>query len=72
MEKCAKLEAHTDYNRLLKIEEISWRQKSMTTWFKEGDNNTEFFYLSITIRNSHNAISKIMVDGEWVVDPTDW
>ena len=33
-----------EVNFLLEIEERMWRQRSRTSWLKDGDQNTRFFY----------------------------
>lgn len=68
VEKGEKREAERDYNNLLKMEEISWRQKSRAIWLKEGDRNTKFFHKVISWRSSINQISRLKVHGHWVYD----
>ena len=36
-----RVEARSEVENLLSLEEISWRQKSRMLWIKEGDNNTK-------------------------------
>lgn len=67
-EKNLKLESELKYNRLLRIEEISWRQKSRATRLKEGDQNTKFFHSVANWRNSNNMIHRLKVEGEWAYD----
>lgn len=67
-EKMEKLEAEYDYNHLLKMEVISWRQKSRETWLKEGDRNTKFFHNLASWRRSVNSITRLKVQGHWVYD----
>lgn len=58
-----KLEAEQDYNRLLRMEEISWKEKSRATWLKEGDRNTNFFLKMTNLRCSTNTIDRLIVEG---------
>lgn len=45
--------------RLLAIEEASWRLKSRVTWLKEGDRNTKFFHRYANGRRESNSIWEI-------------
>lgn len=55
-----------EYNRLLKIEETSWRQKSRASWLKEGDKNNHFFHKIANMRNITNSIVNMKINGVWV------
>lgn len=47
----------SELERVIVIEEISWRQKSKPLWSKEGDECTKFSH------KRNNAIELIEVDG---------
>ncbi|XP_065623458.1 uncharacterized protein LOC136064919 [Quercus suber] len=62
-ESCERVVVRSEIEKLLSLEEISWRQKSRMLWIKEGDNNTKFFH---KVANSHrrfNHLSILEVDG---------
>lgn len=63
-----KKEALDEFHGLLRMEEISWRQKSRATWLKEGDQITKKFHQMANMRLSSNTISKLCVDRTWVYD----
>jgi hypothetical protein len=43
--------------------EISWRQKSMVLWLKEGDKCTKFFH---RVANSNRRFNSIVSFGQWL------
>lgn len=52
-------------------EELLWFQKSRVKWYKAGEKNTKFFYLSTICRRRRNKISMLKNDdGDWVLDQT--
>ncbi|KAF5447552.1 hypothetical protein F2P56_033098, partial [Juglans regia] len=62
-EMIKKLELVADLERIILLEEISWRQKSRALWLKEGDRCTKFFH---RVANSHrrsNNIEMLKIDG---------
>jgi hypothetical protein len=46
----------SEVNFLLEIEERMWRQRSRTSWLKDGDQNTRFFYRRASHRRRRNRI----------------
>ncbi|KAG6717072.1 hypothetical protein I3842_04G079200 [Carya illinoinensis] len=62
-EVAQKLALVVELERLILLEEISWRQKSRALWLKEGDRSTKFFH---RVANSHrrsNNIEMLKIDG---------
>ncbi|XP_026416598.1 uncharacterized protein LOC113312041 [Papaver somniferum] len=57
-----------EYLRLLRSEELFWKQKSRVTWLREGDLNTKYFHIAIMIRRHRNSIVCLKDDrGIWVI-----
>lgn len=51
-----------EYNLLVILEEISWRQKSRALLLKKGDKNTKFFHQMADVHWRGNFISQIKVN----------
>jgi hypothetical protein len=63
VEKSKKETTIVELDKLILMEEISWRQKSRALWLQEGDKNSKFFH---RLANSHriaNSIAKLSIDG---------
>ncbi|GJS32598.1 RNA-directed DNA polymerase, eukaryota [Tanacetum coccineum] len=45
-------------------------QKAKVRWAIEGDENTKFFHATINKKRANLSVKGIMVDGDWVVDPS--
>ena len=52
-----------DLERALLQEEISWRQKSIIKWLKEGDKCTKFFRLMANSNKRYNTIDSLLING---------
>ena len=50
------------------MEEISWRQKSREVWLREGDRNTSFFHRMANSHRRRNCLSKIKINGIWLIE----
>ncbi|KAH1238822.1 hypothetical protein GmHk_08G023421 [Glycine max] len=50
--------------------ECMLKQKAIVKWLKEGDRNSAYFHKLINHRRRHNAIQGLIIDGEWVQDPS--
>jgi hypothetical protein len=59
--KRALLKAHLE--KVVLMQEVSRRQKSRTTWLKEGDQNTSFFHCLANSHRRNNFISSLSIDG---------
>ena len=62
-ERIRREECRVELEKVALLEEVSWRQKSLVLWPKEGDNNTRFFH---TMANSHrrnNYMERVEVEG---------
>nr|GFA05984.1 RNA-directed DNA polymerase, eukaryota [Tanacetum cinerariifolium] len=49
---------------------VDLAQKAKVKWTIEGDENSKFFHGIINKRQRYLAIKGILVDGEWIDDPT--
>lgn len=59
------------YEKLLREEEIKWKQKTKFRWFKEVDGNTKFFHKMTNARHIKNQVSKILWNGVIHEDPPE-
>ncbi|KAK8622094.1 hypothetical protein V6N13_097720 [Hibiscus sabdariffa] len=55
--------------RLLKYRSSIWRQNSWVLWLQERDWNIRFFQEAAKIRDMHNFICGLQVNGHWVSSP---
>ncbi|KAK2975193.1 hypothetical protein RJ640_022085 [Escallonia rubra] len=63
-----RLSLQLEFHQITKMEEISWRQKSMETWLKLGDENSRYFHMMASMKRRRNFISAIYVDNSRVDD----
>ena len=52
-----------ELDKVLLMEEISWRQKSRAIWLKEGDKNSRFFHRVANAHRNANTIGKLIING---------
>ena len=64
----ARKEAKEDFKKWALMEEISWRQKSRKVWLREGDKNTGFFHRMANSHRRRNCMSKIKLNGIWLIE----
>jgi hypothetical protein len=55
---------HDRLKKLLREEEIKWRQRAKEKDLKEGDGNTRYFHLKASGRRKKNYISVLQNNGE--------
>jgi hypothetical protein len=66
--KKKKIQVQANYEKLLLMEEISWRQKSRALWLKEGDKNSNFFHRLANSNRRTNSIGQLSINGELTSD----
>lgn len=60
-----------ELKRMLKEEEVYWKQKSRIQWIQEGDKNTKFFHAHIVKRRGWNKILGLEnAQGVWCPEPS--
>ena len=57
-------QAKADLERIMLMDEISWRKKSRLLCLKEGDKNIKFFHRLANSHRCNNTIGRLVVDGE--------
>ncbi|XP_074302306.1 uncharacterized protein LOC141633799 [Silene latifolia] len=60
-----------DIAKLLRQEEMFWRQRSRALWLKDGDKNTKFFHRRASQRKQKNHISKLVDDEGRIHESTE-
>ncbi|RVW55173.1 hypothetical protein CK203_066945 [Vitis vinifera] len=62
-----KEEAKDSFKKWVLLEEAHWRQHSREI-VREGDRNTGFFHRMVSAHRRNNAMGRIKVNGEWLVE----
>ncbi|XP_019178305.1 PREDICTED: uncharacterized protein LOC109173520 [Ipomoea nil] len=52
-------EAERDLQKLIREEEIFWKQRSKQLWLKHGDANTKYFHNAATYRHRRNTLTRV-------------
>jgi hypothetical protein len=60
-----------EFEKLLLLEEIQWRQTSRATWLREGDKNTKFFHRVANSNRRFNSIDHLVVNGVVTTDQSE-
>jgi hypothetical protein len=61
----------SDFEHVLLMDEITWRQKSQALWLREWDNNTRFFHRIANSNRRFNTISRLLLNGAITSDQTE-
>jgi hypothetical protein len=70
-EGVAKDHLKADFENVLLLEEIKWRQTSRATWLREGDKNTKFFHRVANSNRRFNSIDHLVVNGTVTTDQSE-
>jgi hypothetical protein len=62
-ERVRKDDFSRESERLLLCEEVSWRQRFMALWLREGDKNTRFFHRVANSNRRNNTVEYLTVNG---------
>nr|GEV39388.1 putative RNA-directed DNA polymerase, eukaryota, reverse transcriptase zinc-binding domain protein [Tanacetum cinerariifolium] len=65
-----RLELMKDLDEKKKLENLDNAQKAKVKWSIERDENSKFFHGIINKKRENLAIRGMMINGEWVIDPT--
>ncbi|CAI0554757.1 unnamed protein product [Linum tenue] len=57
-----------ELERVLIMEEISWRQRSREVWLQVGDKNTGYFHRVAKVKSRRKKIKRIVIDGRSTED----
>ncbi|XP_073049618.1 uncharacterized protein [Primulina eburnea] len=62
-------ELEIETEKLASQEELYWRQRSRSSWLKDGDRNSRYFHATATKRKTQNAIGGLVSShGDWCSD----
>ena len=59
--------AKDNYKKWVEMEEVSWRQKSIEIWLKEGERNIGFSHRMANSHRRRNSIMSICINGRRLV-----
>jgi hypothetical protein len=62
---------HNRLKKLLRDEEMKWRQRGKERDLKEGDGNTRYFHMKASGRKKKNHISVLQNNGEDILGETE-
>jgi hypothetical protein len=62
-ELAKKCEVFRELEDVLLMEKVSWRQKSIILWLKEGDKCSKFFHSMANSHRRYNSINSLMIEG---------
>ncbi|GKE74977.1 hypothetical protein Tco_1537018 [Tanacetum coccineum] len=66
-ERCKLLK---EFHDLKSIDTLDMIQKAKIRWATEGDENFIYFHGIINKKRSHLAIRGVLVEGDWIVEPS--
>lgn len=62
----------TEYEDILRREELYWAHQAKTNWLRFGDKNTKFFHQSTICRQQRNRVEALInEEGNWVYDNSE-
>lgn len=52
-----------ELEKVILLEEVSWRQKSKALWLREGDKNTKVFHRVANSPRRNNLVGSFVING---------